>query len=367
MSRASDACSQFALLRRQLGLVDAGARSFSELFDDAPEPMVVIDGKGRVIATNAAAYRSFGVDRSELVGLHVQDLLPRELDLRSASRLLRDFGEASLEFRAVTKDGRLVDMRLEGRLFRPGRYLISFRDITSERRHERERHEHRTFGEVAGTIVHHVNDLLAPILCYADLLARREPEGGELSREGREIRQAAEQAASLATKLLSIAELTAETPADVEINRIVEHMSDVLARQAGERVELATRLEEGLGRIHVDADRLERLLMNVVLNARDAMPNGGRVFIETSHVRRAHHAAGEAGVTPKRYVTLAISDSGLGMEAAGTGHGLATALAFARRNHGYVDVESEPGCGTTFRIGFPEVTEASMPANPRLG
>jgi PAS domain S-box-containing protein len=366
MSRVSDACSQFALLRRQLDLVDAGARTFSDLFDHAPEPMVVIDGKGRVIATTAAACRLFGVDRSELVGMQVQDLLPRELDLRGASRRLRDFGEASLEFRDVTKDGSLIDVRLEGRLFQPGRYLISFRDVTSERRHERERPEHRTFGEVAATIVHHVNDLLAPILCYADLLARREPEGGELSREGREIRQAAERAATLATQLLSIAELTAETPADVEINRIVEHMSDVLARQAGERVELATRLEEGLGRIHVDADRLERLLMNVVLNARDAMPNGGRVFIETSHVRRAHRAAGEAGVTPKRYVTLAISDSGLGMDAAGTGHGLATALAFARRNHGYVDVESEPGCGTTFRIGFPEVTEASMPANPRL-
>jgi PAS domain S-box-containing protein len=367
MSRASDACSQFALLRRQLDLVDAGAGCFSDLFDHAPEPMVVIDGKGRVIATTAAACRLFGLDRSELVGMHVQDLLPRELDLRGASRLLRDFGEASLEFREVMKDGSLIDMRLEGRLFQPGRYLISFRDVTSERRDERERHEHRTFGEVAATLVHHVNDLLAPILCYVDLLARREPEGGELSREGREVRQAAERAASLATKLLSIAELTAETPVDVEINGIVEHMSDVLARQAGEKVELATRLEEGLGRIHVDADRFERLVMNVVLDARDAMPNGGKVFIETSHVLRAHHAVGEERATPKRYVTLAITDSGPGTEAVRAGHGLATALAFARRNHGYVDVETEPGCGTTFRIGFPEVTEPSMPANPRLG
>jgi signal transduction histidine kinase len=210
----------------------------------------------------------------------------------------------------------------------------------------------------------------------------REPQGDELAIGIAEIREAAERASSLAKKLLSIAELTAEKPADIEINGVVSRMSEILGRLVGKKVELSTRLEEGLGKVHVDLDRLERLVLNVVLNARDAMPAGGKVFIETSRVLRAHHCAGERRSAPKRYVTLSISDSGVGMdratrerifepffttksEAGGTGLGLSTALSFVHRNHGYIDVETEPGCGTTFRIGFPEVASEPMPANPR--
>ncbi|MET0595208.1 MAG: ATP-binding protein [Polyangiaceae bacterium] len=387
MSPATDACPKFDVLRRQLELVDAGAKFFSDLFDRAPEAMVVIDSKGRVLAANAAACRLYAVDQSELVRMRVQDLLPRELDLTEASRRLRDYGEVSLEFTETTKDGSTNHMRLEGRLFQAGRYLVSFRDVTREKRFERElerAHEQRTFGEAAAAIVHDVNNLLVPILCYADLLAMRDPAEDDLLGNVAEIRDAAERAASLARKLLSIAELNAEKPVPLDINSVVGRLSGMLQRLLGEGIDLSLRLEDELGVVIIDAERLERLILNIVLNARDAMPNGGKVFIETSHVLRAHRCSNEPNGAPKRYVTLSISDNGTGMDRAtrerifepffttksksgGTGLGLSTALAFVQRNHGYIDVETEPGCGTTFRIGLPEIIDRPSTAIVRAG
>src|SRR5262245_35418626 len=114
MSPDSTTCPKFDVLRRQLDLLDAGAKFFSDLFERAPQAMVVIDSRGLVLAANAAACRLYAVDQSELVRLRVQDLLPRGVDLRGASRRLREHGEASLEFTETAKDGRLIDMRLEG-------------------------------------------------------------------------------------------------------------------------------------------------------------------------------------------------------------------------------------------------------------
>jgi two-component system cell cycle sensor histidine kinase/response regulator CckA len=340
-------CPQYGVLRRQLDLVDAGAKFFSDLFEHAPDAMVV-------------------VDQSELIRLRLQDLLPREIDLRPAARRLRDFGEASLEFSETGKDGWLIDMRLEARLFQADRYLVSFRDVTREKRFEREierAHEDRTFSEAAASVVHDVNNLLVPIFCYADLLASRQPADEELQQSAREIRDAAERAASLARKLLSIANLAAETPAVVGMNEMLWQMEDMLGRLATSRLELSLRLDPALGNIAVDRERLERVVINLVLNARDAMPDGGKIVIETIAERSA-----------KGHAVLCVSDTGVGMDAStrarifepffttkgrgGTGLGLAMVQSFVSRNHGFVEVDSQPGGGTTFRVGFPVVEES---------
>ena len=380
MSPEPPICPKFDVLRRQLDLVDAGAKFFSDLFERAPEAMVVIDAKGRVLAANAAACRLYAVDQSELVRLRIQDLLPRELDLAGPAQRLRDYGEASLEFTERAKDGSLIDMHLEARLFQTGRYLVSFRDVSREKRFERElerAHEQRAFGEAAAAVVHDVNNLLVPIFCYTDLLALREPADDELQRGVAEIREAAERAASLARKLLSIAELTNEQPAVVQMNDMLDKMREMLTLLLGARIELSLRFDRALGCINIDKERLERLVLNLVLNARDAMPAGGKLVIETVGALRDVGSAATLGADPsKRYAVLCVTDTGVGMDAStrahifepffttksragGTGLGLSMALSFVNRNQGFIDVDSRPGYGTTFRIGFPVFTEFS--------
>jgi PAS domain S-box-containing protein len=372
-------CKKFDVLRRQLDLVDAGARFFTDLFERAPEPMVVIDATGRVLAANAAACQLYAVDQSELVRLRLQDLLPRDLDLRVASKRLRDFGEASLEFSETDKDGSLIDMHLEARLFQAGRYLVCFRDITREKRFERElerAHEHRTFGEAAAAVVHDVNNLLMPILCYTDLLAMRQPADEELHRSVAEIRDAAERAASLARKLLSIAEIAAERPDVVRMNEVLSQMQEMVSRLVGDRIEVSFRFDPALGVIKVDRERLERLVLNLVINARDAMPTGGTLVIETrAGLRDVRSASRPSEVSARRYAVLTVTDTGSGMDAStrarifepffttkshqgGTGLGLAMVLSFVSRNQGFIDVDSQPGHGTTFRVAFPALPEA---------
>jgi signal transduction histidine kinase len=336
-----------------------------------------------VLAANAAACQLYAVDQSEFLRLRLQDLLPRELDVRIAARRLRDFGEASLEFSETAKDGSLIDMRLEARLFQAGRYLVSFRDVTRQKRFERElerAHEHRMFGEAAAAVVHDVNNLLVPIFCYTDLLALRQPADDELRRSVAEIRDAAERAASLARKLLSIAELTAEKSDVVGMNDMLGSMKEMLTRLVGKDIEISLRCNPAVGCIHVDRERLQRLILNLVMNAREAMPSGGALLIETTvalrdHCRSPKDAGGATGA-PRRYAVLSVTDSGVGMDAAtrarifepffttksgqgGTGLGLAMVLSFVKRNEGFIEVDSRPQQGTTFRVGFPALPDAN--------
>jgi PAS domain S-box-containing protein len=367
---------KFDVLRRQLDLVDAGAKFFSDLFERAPEAMIVIDSRGLVLAANAAACRLSAVDQSEIVRLRLKDLLPRGIDLSGAAQRLRDFGEASLEFTETAKDGGLIDMRLEGRLFQTGRYLICFRDITREKRFEREAeraYAERTFSAAAAAIVHDVNNLLVPIFCYTDLLALRDPSDGELHRSVAEIREAAKRAAQLARKLLSIAEFREERRGPVQMNAMLGRLADMLARLLGSHIELSLHLHPDLPDIDVDQERLERVILNLVLNARDAMPEGGRLVIETKATTREVEGSALGSST---WVTLTVTDNGVGMDRAtrdrifepffttksreaGTGLGLSSALSFVNRNQGFIDVETEPGQGTTFRVGFPTLVTAS--------
>lgn len=376
MNPDAPSCPKYDVLRRQLDLVDAGAKFFSDLFERAPDAMIVIDNTGRVLAANATACRLYAVDHNELLSLRIQDLLPRGLDLRRAAQRLRDFGEASLEFSENAKDGGLIEMRLEARLFQAGRYLISFHDVSREKRFERElerAHEQRTFGEAAAAVVHDVNNLLVPIFCYTDLLALRESADDELRRSVAEIRDAAERAASLARKLLSIAEVTTEKPTILQMNEMLMQMQDMLTRLLGNRVELSLQLDGGLGKIEIDRERLERVVLNLVLNARDAMPNGGRLTVATMSSSRGIRSTLTTGADAgpqQQFAVLCVTDTGVGMDPStrarifepffttktrpgGTGLGLSTVLSFVTKNRGFIDVDSRPGSGTTFRLGFP--------------
>jgi PAS domain S-box-containing protein len=365
-------CPNLEILRRQLGFVDADAKFFSELFERTPEAMLVIDDRGRVHAANDAACRLHLVDRYELLRLRIQDLLPTKLNLGNASKSLRDRGEAALEFTEMAGDGTETSLRLEAKQFHPHRYLVSFRDVTSERKLERDlglANDRLKFGDAAAMVVHDVNNLLSPIACYADALAAREPMDAELAAIVAEMREAAHRAASLTRKLLSLARPPAEGPCFVQMNDVLEKMKSILARIVGQHIELVLDLDLDLATVNVDAEELERLVLNLVLNARDAMPNGGRLALETSNVAR------DLANAERRYAVLAVTDTGVGMDArtrerifepffttkaagAGTGLGLSNALSLVRCHRGYVEVDTELGHGTTFRIGFPECLRA---------
>jgi CheY-like chemotaxis protein len=240
-------------------------------------------------------------------------------------------------------------------------------------------------GQLAGGIAHDFNNLLSVILGYAQLAVR------ELGPEHKTIRRldavckAADRAAALTRQILTFSrQQNAETRV-CDVNHIVEDMERMLRRLIGEDVRLAVALDQDVGRVRADPGQLEQVIMNLAVNARDAMPRGGRLVLETSNVELDEaYAQSHAGVSPGAYVVLAISDTGEGMEPAilarifepfyttkgpgkGTGLGLAVVFGIVKQSGGFLSVYSEPGRGSTFRVFRPRVFEEEMPVSSREG
>ncbi|HQQ79207.1 MAG TPA: ATP-binding protein [Thermoanaerobaculia bacterium] len=229
-------------------------------------------------------------------------------------------------------------------------------------------------GQLAGGIAHDFNNLLTAILGYAQLLSER-PLGDAALAEVAEIRHAAESAASLTRQLLAFSRQQVQKISVFVLNDVVSETESMLARLLGEDVRICKELAPGLGRVKADPGQIEQVLVNLAVNARDAMPKGGTLRIETRDVDLDEayvdtHVAG----TPGPYVMLAMSDDGCGMDPAtlarifepffttkpvgkGTGLGLATVYGIVKQSGGFVWVYSDPGHGTTFRIYLPRVEE----------
>jgi nitrogen-specific signal transduction histidine kinase len=233
-------------------------------------------------------------------------------------------------------------------------------------------------GQLAGGIAHDFNNLLTAILGYAQLLSER-PLGEAALAEVAEIGRAAERAASLTRQLLAFSRQQVQKVAVFVLNDVVSNTESMLARLLGEDVRITRDLAPGLGRVKADPGQIEQVLVNLAVNARDAMPKGGTLRIETRDVDldETYVAAHPAG-TPGPYVMLAVSDDGCGMDAAtlarifepffttkpagkGTGLGLATVYGIVKQSGGFVWVYSDPGHGSTFRIYLPRVEEKVTP------
>jgi nitrogen-specific signal transduction histidine kinase len=229
-------------------------------------------------------------------------------------------------------------------------------------------------GQLAGGIAHDFNNLLTAILGYAQLLSER-PLGEAALAEVAEIDRAAERAASLTRQLLAFSRQQVQRIAVFVLNDVVSDTESMLARLLGEDVRITKELAPDLGRVKADPAQIEQMLVNLAVNARDAMPKGGTLRIETCNVDldEAYVAAHPAG-TPGPYVMLAVSDDGCGMDPAtlarifepffttkpagkGTGLGLATVYGIVKQSGGFVWVYSDPGHGSTFRIYLPRVEE----------
>ncbi|MBI2838995.1 MAG: PAS domain S-box protein [Acidobacteria bacterium] len=338
---------------------------------------------GRLVACNPAFARMFGFDSpSDALTSNLEELYPsREarddfLDiLMKRGRL--EYHQAELRRR----DGRpiyVVETAVAihdglGKLIEIQGYLIDESERRQAEEQLRQSQKMEAVGRLAGGIAHDFNNLLTAILGYSSLLSTQLGEQHPLGPQVVEIRKAAERAAELTRQLLVFGRKQVLLPKLVFLNDIVSNVDRMLRRIIGEDIELNLVLETDLGRVTADPGQIEQIILNLAVNARDAMPDGGRLTIETHNVELDEaYALDHASVRPGPYVVLIVADTGVGMEpetlsrifepffttkeiGKGTGLGLATAYGIVQQSGGHIWVYSEPGKGATFKVYLPRV------------
>ena len=369
-------------------------RKYRLLFETNPEPMFVYDFTTlRILAVNDAAVARYGYSEREFLERTLRDIrspddqdrLDEELNNRP------DEGAVRTGVRHRAKDGKIFEVDLVARpLEFAGRRarLVLAHDVTAQRHLEhqlRQSQKMEAVGQLAGGIAHDFNNLLTAILGSTQLLLHNMPPGDPRREDAEEIKHAGLRAAELTRQLLAFSRRQVLAPKVLDLNAVVANMDRMLRRLLGDDVELVTSLEPTAGAVNADPGQLEQVLLNLAVNARDAMPTGGRLSIETArltlheeHVERRHR------LPPGDYACLVVADTGVGMDEAtqahlfepffttkevgkGTGLGLATVYGIVKQSGGYIWVYSEPGRGTTIKVYLPRVpgaADAPSPAPP---
>lgn len=378
-----------------ISLLAAAGRSsqmlLSATLSSIGDGVIVTDKDGRITYLNQVAAELTGWTRGEAMGRPVFEVFPvvRE-DGTEAVRLIDKALREGVAVRAaehvnlVSKSGTRIAIEDSAAPVRDHKGelrggVVVFRDI-SNRRHLEEQLSHSqkmdAVGRLAGGVAGDFNNVLTVITGYSELLRTELPTGNPLRRFADEILWAAERAASLTRQLLAFSRGPSAQPRLLDLNAVLANMEPMLRRLVGESIELITLTGPGLGRVKADPAQIEQIVMNLAGNARDAMPEGGKLVIETANVDLEDPASSKKiGVRPGAYVMLAVSDTGIGMDAAtrsrlfepffttkepgkGSGLGLATVYGIVKQSEGQVTVYSQPGCGTIFEIYLPRFTEA---------
>ncbi len=353
---------------------------FRLIFEAANVGNIVVDDAGQVEAANAAALRMFGYGALDLVGSGIDMLIPDWGTERAAIGETRGpFGSAGhdREFAALAGDGREMTVRLSvGEITQEGRrsLILSISDVTEQKRLEDQLARSQrmdAIGQLTGGVAHDFNNLLAIILGNLELLREMgDEEATSTVLLDRSI-DAALRGSELTRNMLSFARRAPLEPTEVDLNQLVQNIKNWISRTLPSSIDVETSLLAGLWRIKVDASSAESALINLILNARDAMPDGGKLTIETSNVRVDDEYVELRGeeIEPSRYVLLAVSDTGQGIEpedlgkvfdpffttkpvGTGTGLGLSMLDGFMRQSSGTARVYSEVGVGTTFELYF---------------
>jgi PAS domain S-box-containing protein len=294
------------------------------------------------------------------------------------------------EFRVKRKDGREVWLSdngvvVQGSNSHPLMEGIIV-DITERKVLETQLQQSRKMeavGRLAGGIAHDFNNLLTIITGYTDLALSRASVPLDLRNDIERIENAAARAAALVRQLLAFSRKQVLQPKTLDLNAIVVNMDKLLRRLIDDHIEMITRIDDRLGKVKADPAQIEQVIMNLIVNARDAMPKGGRIVIETSNVELdSAYAIDHVPTKPGRYVMLAVSDTGMGMDpqtvahifepffttkesGRGTGLGLSTVYGIVKQSDGYIWVYSEPGKGSTFKVYLPRVEDVVEPEEPK--
>ncbi len=355
----------------------------------------MLDPEGHITTWNPGAERIKGYTAEEIVGKHFSIFYTEEDRARGVPQhaLAKAAHEGKYEAEAwrVRKDGShfwasvLIDRITDA----SGRF-VGFakitRDMTERRAIQEQLHQAQkmeAIGQLTGGVAHDFNNLLTVILGNLETIARNlPPENGRLRRSVDQATRGAERAAGLTQQLLAFSRRQPLNPKPTEVNRLVSGMSDLIRRTLGENIAIETVLGAGVWRIEIDPHQLESALLNLAVNARDAMRGGGKLTIETANAHLdERYSSRYAEVAPGQYVTICVSDTGTGMSkeviarafdpffttkpiGEGTGLGLSQVYGFVKQSGGHIKLYSEVGEGTTVRIYLPRYVGAQPPAEP---
>ena len=356
-------------------------QALEAIIDASPLAIYATDLEGRITRWNAAAERILGWSRPEALGRRLPFVPPARMAAYSTPEDGGGCGEerAGLELSCVRKDGRAVDVKLWRAPLRdaggaPNGCIAMVVDVTERRAIERQLLEAQRLeavGRLAGGVSHDFNNLLTVITGYGTMLLEQSESNAVMRANAEEILRTAERASALTCQLLEFSKPQSAEPGPVSINELVLDMDKMLRRVIGEHIELVTALSPDAGMIKAEPAQIEQVIMNLVVNARDAVPDGGRITIETA----SETIGGEV-------VVLSVLDNGVGMDeetrarifepffttkgqGKGTGLGMATVYAIVKQAKGEITVTSAPERGTAIRVYLPRVRLAAVKPQPR--
>jgi len=376
----------------------SAASQLAAIVASSGDAILSVAPDGAVTTWNEGAEQMFGYPAGEVVGRHNSLFVPADDDATAAALQRAAGGEPSGQFEDewLHRDGHTVEVSVTASPIRDSTGEIAgisvlVRDIGERNRAEAERrslqdrlHQSQrmeSLGQLAGGIAHDFNNLLGVILNYSQFVAEQAAGNEAVLADIQQIRAAAEQAVRLTSQLLTFGRRDPTEPANLDINAVVADVQSLLTRSIGEHVEIDVRTAADLPTVRADRGHLEQVLVNLAVNARDAMPGGGTLTIETRLTDLdAEYARLHPEVAPGHYVELTVSDTGTGMsrevmehifepffttkaKGEGTGLGMATVYSIVTNAGGSVNVYSELGIGTTFRVYLPTV-DAPTPTHP---
>ena len=373
------------ILRDRVTQTRQTAEQLRNLIHSSAVAINVLDLEGRILMWNPAAERLFGWRADEVLGgpsPHITEE-QRGLVVRAIDRVQRGEAVEPYEAQRARKDGSRIDVVVypaplcdaQGHLTGLMGVIV---DVTERNRLDeqlRQAQKMEGIGLLAGGIAHDFNNLLTVILGRTSLMLGRLEADDRSRRDVQLIQKTAERAATLTRQLLAFSRKQVLQPAVVDLNAVVADLEPMLHRLIGEDVAIAARLAVTLDQVKVDRGQIEQVIVNLAVNARDAMPDGGRLTLETANATLEESYAREHAAPPGAYVMLAVSDTGVGMSTdvqnrlfepffttkgpgKGTGLGLATVYGIVKQSGGIIDVYSELGMGTTFRVYLPRMDGA---------
>jgi PAS domain S-box-containing protein len=354
--------------------------------EQTSESVMITTPQGTILYVNPAFEQVTGYSRAEAIGQN-----PRILRSgKHEAAFYREFW-ATLKAGQIWR-GHFINRKKEGSLYTEAtivtpvrdergnivNYVALRRDVTRELQLEeqyRQAQKMEAVGRLAGGVAHDFNNLLTAIMGYIGLALEALPPDSPVNPDLQGIQKTSERAANLTRQLLAFARRQIVELRVIDLNELILNMDKMLRRLISENIELVTLPAPALGRIKADPSQIEQVLLNLVVNACDAMPEGGKLILETANVRLDNHEVHQqTEVIPGEYIMLAVSDTGVGMseevkqhifepffttkgESKGTGLGLATCFGIISQSGGYIHVYSEPGQGATFKVYLPRVTE----------